>query len=303
MAGGGLAHYWRNNDDPFMPWYGPYPFGGQLGAVDAVTMIQSNFGDPGNLEVVARVGEQLSFFWRDSGPAFNWNGPYPLIADGNLVTGVTGNPILIQSRFGIQGNFELVVPLLGGGLAHFWRDNDDPTMPWHGPYVFGGDLGSVGDMTMIQSNFGDPGNLEVIASEGTSLFFFWRDSGPDFIWHGSYAITLADGGEPFVAGNPVLIQSRFGSKGNFELIDMEASFTRDGGVVHLWRDNDDPSLPWRQSTIFGVGTPVDALCMIESNFGDPGNLEVIARSGNQFVFFWRDSGPVFNWNGPFAITA
>ncbi len=39
-------------------------------------MIQSNFGTPGNLEVIARVGDRLVSFFRDSGPAFNWNGPF-----------------------------------------------------------------------------------------------------------------------------------------------------------------------------------------------------------------------------------
>jgi hypothetical protein len=29
-----------------------------------------------NLEVVARVGNKLAHFWRDSGPAFKWNGPF-----------------------------------------------------------------------------------------------------------------------------------------------------------------------------------------------------------------------------------
>jgi len=46
----------------------------------AVTMIQSNFGSPGNLEVICNAGGQLYFFWRDSGPSFTWNGPFPLRA-------------------------------------------------------------------------------------------------------------------------------------------------------------------------------------------------------------------------------
>ncbi|HET6675017.1 MAG TPA: hypothetical protein VFG71_06745, partial [Nitrospiraceae bacterium] len=53
----------------------PMRFGQALGTVDEVTMIQSNFGSPGNLELIARVGQQLHFMWRDSGPAFQWNGP------------------------------------------------------------------------------------------------------------------------------------------------------------------------------------------------------------------------------------
>ncbi len=39
-------------------------------------MTQSNFGDPGNLEVVAQTANLLAFFWRDSGPSFTWYGPY-----------------------------------------------------------------------------------------------------------------------------------------------------------------------------------------------------------------------------------
>ncbi|MFD0529673.1 hypothetical protein ACFQ1I_27105 [Kitasatospora arboriphila] len=42
-------------------------------------MIQSNFGSPGNLELIARVRDTLQFFWRDSGPAFHWNGPWRLL--------------------------------------------------------------------------------------------------------------------------------------------------------------------------------------------------------------------------------
>jgi hypothetical protein len=145
-----------------------------------VPLAESNFGNPGNLELIARAGSQLHFFWRDSGPAFTWNGPYPIIGD------VQGRPALLQSRFGRKGNFELVTPLVGGGLAHLWRNNDDPALPWNGPYPFGAGTGYYSAATMIQSNFGDPGNLEVVAQTGNLLAFFWRDSGPSFIWHGPY---------------------------------------------------------------------------------------------------------------------
>ncbi|MBI3952175.1 MAG: DUF4185 domain-containing protein [Acidobacteria bacterium] len=49
----------------------------------------------------------------------------------------TGGLSFFQSRYGRQGNFEVVVLLAGGGLAHYWRDNDSPGLPWHGPIVFG----------------------------------------------------------------------------------------------------------------------------------------------------------------------
>ena len=147
-------------------------------------MIQSNYGNPGNLEVVANAGGKLQFFFRDSGPLFIWNGPFE-IEHGFAVA---GNPVLIQSRFGVKGNFELVVPAASGGLTHFWRNNDNPLMPWSGPTQFGQSLGQVTGVTMIQSNFGSPGNLEVICNAGGQLYFFWRDSGPSFTWNGPFPL-------------------------------------------------------------------------------------------------------------------
>jgi hypothetical protein len=47
----------------------------ELGTVDAVTMIESNYGAIGDLEVVARVGTGLHFLWRDSSADNAWHGP------------------------------------------------------------------------------------------------------------------------------------------------------------------------------------------------------------------------------------
>ena len=138
-------------------------------------MIQSNFG-PGNLEVVARVGNRLAHFFRDHEAPFTWHGPV------FFEEGVAGNPVLIQSNFGKNGNFELVTPLSTGGLGHFARDNDAPGFPWSGPTRFGTDLGMVDAVGLIQSNIG-PGNLEVIARVGTALRQFMRDHMPPFARH------------------------------------------------------------------------------------------------------------------------
>jgi hypothetical protein len=65
--------------------------------------------------------------------------------------GVSGVPILIQSRFGNKGNFELLTPMASGGLAHYWRNNDDPFVPWFGPIRFGQEAGRFEAVGMIQS--------------------------------------------------------------------------------------------------------------------------------------------------------
>jgi hypothetical protein len=306
LVGGGLAHYWRNNDNPQLPWSAPAPFGHSAGQIDAATMIQSNFGSPGNLEVVARTADRLIFFWRDSTSPFIWHGPYPVASEGAggscgraPVTGVAGNPVLIQSRFGQRGNFELVAPLATGGLGHWFRDNDDPALPWRSAPVFGQSVGVIDAVTLIESNFGTPGNLEVIARTGDRLIFLWRDSTQPLSWHGPYPL-VADGVPVTgVAGNPLLIQSKFGTKGNFELV----APTKSGGFAAYWRDNDNPSLPWHGPTRVETPTPFQALSLIQSNFGAPGNLEVVSRISDQLALSWRDSGPQFIWNGPSDFTS
>jgi hypothetical protein len=179
----GIVFQWRNNDDPSMPWSAQQVFGQVLGRVTAVTVIQSNYGNPGNLELMALAGNDLYFFWRDSGPAFQWNGPY------HIAGGISGNASLIQSRFGTKGNFEMAVPLAAGGLAHFWRNNDSSAMPWSAPIPFGASVGHVTACSLIESNFGSPGNLEVLATVGNRLAHFWRDSGPAFHWNGPIWVT------------------------------------------------------------------------------------------------------------------
>jgi hypothetical protein len=179
LAKGGLAHFWRDNDDPTYPWYGPFTFGSDV-KYEAATLIQSNFGEPGNLELIARSNDKIVFFWRDSKPEYQWNGPFI------LDQGIAGCPSMIQSKFGQKGNFEMVTPLAFGGLGHYWRDNDDENLCWHGPLMFGTRLSKIDSVTLIQSNFGTPGCLELVANVGGELAFFWRDSGPDLRWNGPF---------------------------------------------------------------------------------------------------------------------
>src|SRR5262249_54939193 len=91
---GGLGHFFRNLDDPSFPWSGPIAFATDQGQVDACSLIQSNFSTqfvntgvqgPGNLAVVARVGNNLQAYFRDD-VAFTWSGAT------TITTGVTGVP-------------------------------------------------------------------------------------------------------------------------------------------------------------------------------------------------------------------
>ena len=271
---GGTVHLWRNNDAAGYPWSAPAWFG--AGAVQAVALLRSNYGSPANLEVVARVGTQLIHFYRGNDLIWRRN--------GGFANGVSGTPGFVQSTWGTRGNFEVVAPLATGGLAHWWRNND-AGQAWSAPKAFGGTT-RYEAVALIQSSYGSPGNLEVVARTGNVLHHFWR--GSNLQWHGPGQIATG------VAGTPALIEGTWGATssrpGNFELVSPLAG----GGLGHWWRNN-DASQAWSGPAAFGAGT-VDAVGLVQGNFGSPGNLEVVARVGRRLEHYWRDSATL-RWSG------
>jgi hypothetical protein len=320
QASGGLAHYSRVNIDPTLPWAGPETFGTNVGSFDAVTMIQSNFttGGPGNLEVVARWSGGLLFYWREDVPPYVWHGPtmFPLTLPGSGT--VRGNPAMIQGKFGNRGNLELVTPVGDGGLAHYWRDNDAPGTPWHGPTLFAQDIGLFDAVTLVQSDFGSAGgagNLEVIARVGGQLFHYSRQDTPPWNWSGPFVLPLSAPGQNsrLASGYPAFVESRFGPilKGYFQVVTPLAA----GGLAHYTRDNNTPGLPWRGPEIFGTDVGLfDAVSLIHSTFSSSnsgiGNLEIVTRFQNVLLHFWREDNlqiaDVSNfstvWYGPWIVT-
>jgi len=309
LAAGGLAHYSRSNDLPFVPWFGPATFGQDVGRFDAIGMIQSNFtAGPGigNLEVVARFGGDLLYYYRDDVPPYTWHGPVTM--NGFSPRLFTGNPVLIQGRFEQRGNFELVVPLADGGLAHYDRANNETGVPWYGPNVFATELGRFDAVIFVQNNLtegANKGELELIGLSQGELFFYVREDIPPYQWFGP--LRPAGFVQQIFSGNPVLIQGRFAAGGstfgNYELVVPLAA----GGLAHYYRANQEAGRPWHGPTIFGqdVGR-FDAISLIQSNFSAGagiGNLELVARLGEELVTYWRDDTSPFAWYGPCPIVA
>ncbi|MCP3936374.1 MAG: right-handed parallel beta-helix repeat-containing protein, partial [Actinomycetia bacterium] len=188
-------------------------FGETLGVFDGVTLIQSSFssgGNVGNLEVIARQGKNLHAFFRgDTQETLAWRQGIQIAGDA------AGDPVLIQSSFGAEGNFELVYPSTLGGVAHRYRANDEDKYPWLDGGRFATELGDVDGVSLIQTTYTsdeDPeGNLEAIVRKGQNLHHFYRaytgDTPNPFEWRrGAHFANDA-------SGDPVLIQSSFGVKG------------------------------------------------------------------------------------------
>jgi hypothetical protein len=179
----------------------------------------------------------------------------------------------------------VVVANRRSGLSHYWRSNDDSGNPWRGPELFATNRAFDG-VSLIQSNFG-PNNFEVVAvargATGPKLLHYWKSPRGPIVWHGPTALPGSENVRP----NPSLIQSSYGTKGNFELVVPTGS-----GLLHFWRDNDDPDQPWQRPTTFGLGHHFSMVSLIQSNFGlGPDNdLAVVAISNRGEKFYYqRDS--------------
>lgn len=166
---------------------------------------------------------------------------------------------LTRSRAGESGNFEVVIPWPDGGLAHFWRDNDDPAKAWHGPTLFG--RGRYQGASVIESDFrtfdGRLGNLEVVAvAENGDAEHWWRENGGTFRW--SQAPTVVSGAQ----GVPALTYSgaRFKDSGFF--FDLDAHQPSEffvvipskGGGFNMFRhrNNERPN-PYRSGSTLPNG--------------------------------------------------
>ena len=156
---GGLAHFYRDNDTSGNPWNGPFPFATNQGACDGVSLIQSRYSTefqttgtqgPGNLAVVADFSGTLYYIERED-VTFTWS-----TSPVTITTGVYGIPSFIQAKpgtYGTTGNYELVTPLTTGGLAHYYRNNDNPSLPWIFGTTFGTEWGIFDAASVIQTRY------------------------------------------------------------------------------------------------------------------------------------------------------
>lgn len=92
-----------------------------------------------------------------------------------------------------------------------------------------------------------------------------------------------------------LVQSNWGSKGNFEVVTPLAA----GGFAHVWRNNDVSGFPWSGPSYYSAGF-ADDVALIQSSFGSPGNLEAVARFGDRLAHYFRTSDLKWHTGSQFA---
>jgi hypothetical protein len=270
----------------------------------AVVRVASNDGTSDSLL-------ELAF----DGMSQTWSVVGPVGVSGQALSGVTGNPVLIQCSFAQQETLELLVPV-NDTVQHLTKDLStggwaarsagisfaaSPNPPFQPPT----NLGSVSaplvqaprSIACIQSNYGAPANLEAVVGLGpitesgiSTLESWYYDSWREG-WFRIGTVVPTDGPISDINGDPILFQSKIGSQGDFELLVPSGD-----SIVHLFRDNDG-ARTWRRrasgvvyagGTITGNGmhgpqifenpTPVAVAAWqgIDGVAGSP-NLEAIVR--------------------------
>jgi hypothetical protein len=290
LAEGGLVICSRQGSNFDTPWRGPTISTLDRYPLEAGSLIWSTFGAP---EMVYRSGDRLLFTVRDA--ALHWVGPFPIAVyrgsdlPPREVAGVSGTPGFIQvATPGKEvGDFVVVTPLAGGGLAFYRRDNVRISFRWSGPERFEQRLGKIDAVTVAEG--AQPGSIEVVARASGRLF------------HGIYGsdrqlsklkpIVTEQGSITNAGADPSLIRGGLGRARNLELIVPLSG----GGIAHYWRDEDSVDRPWHWAATFGEHVQVRGAALV-FNEASPGKFEAVARIGQKLVRFWRDNSGT--WHGP-----
>jgi len=288
-VGGRLAHIWRDAGDRTFPWHAGHSYnfhptpsssGSALVSTDpvGVSLIRSSIkgdGQRSNFDAIVRMhsrmdptkrGDVLSFCGFDTAKR-QWSAVSHIIADGQLVDGVTGDVALVQSNFGAIGNYEMLVPT-GSELRHYWRNNDNVNYQWHRGHIyqFGGAgqgsgstaqsvLDPVGVAMLVSSIKGDGihGNFDVVVrmrprldlgGGGDRLYFCAFDTGSSQ-WTSPRPLLVDGHAIEHVSGKVAFMQSSFGNIGNYELL-VPIGFE----LHHYWRNNDDPQFAWHAGHVY-----------------------------------------------------
>jgi C1A family cysteine protease len=178
---GRLAHWWRQDGAPWT-WSESTRFASNV-AFSGASLIQSNYGTQGNLELVCVLESgQMQHCWRDDDHGMAWH------AGTTFGSGCSSGPCMIEGQFGASsendiGNFELCVAA-GGRAQHWWRDNHGDGQ-WRQSATFGDSVQAV--VALIEGSFGF--NLEVILLRADrKLQHWWRDGAG---WHEGVVIGSA----------------------------------------------------------------------------------------------------------------
>ena len=213
------------------PIFGPIDVNGIPG------FIQSDYGAPGNFEVVVlRANGMLEHWWRDDGAGLGF--PWHLGSDFGTNIAHSSSTLIQRWDHGL----DLIAVNKDGSMQRWWRD-DPHTMTWAACEKFGNNVSS--SPVMIRSGYGEsdenfPGNYELCVAVNGLIQHWWTAGNAPATWSNSASFGTNIVGKSIqqVLG---LIESSFGF--DLELV----ALLNDGSLQHFWRDGNG----WHAGPVFG----------------------------------------------------
>lgn len=207
------------------PTFGPTDADGLPG------FCQSDYGAPGNFEVVVRTADgRLTHWWRLNGPPWTWSESTRFASNVRF-----SGPTLVQTRARQLD----VVCVLNDGRMQLWRRDDPHGFTWGALDTFGSGIESPPCMVEGQFSAADEntqGNYELCVASGGRIQHWWRANTGDRLWRNS-----ATFGHD-VQAVASLIEGSFGF--NLEVIALRF----DRKLQHYWRDGSG----WHEGVIIGT---------------------------------------------------
>jgi hypothetical protein len=142
-----------------------------------------------------------------------------------------------------------------------------------------------------------PYNIDALVLEGSNIVHYWMD-GSSLKWsRGPVVSTKATAPASMVES---AARSNTNDPGNFEALIPEGS-----NLVHYWRNNSDPNLPWA-STVVVSSNSSGAASIAMAGYGSLGypNLEALVQEGNTVYHYTRNNQvPNTPWTRDVAVAA
>ncbi|MEV7616729.1 C1 family peptidase [Streptomyces sp. NPDC089799] len=236
-----------------------------------------------NVEMLTAGGDgRLRHWWRAGEEPCRWSRARWPAFGGDA----SGQPSFTGTTY--NRNMESLHVTPAGRLHHWYYEQSART--WRDGGLFGaeGDAAPGSTPAFIQSDYGQPGNFEVVVRTADGrLRHWWRINGSPWTWNdgGCFASRIAHYG-------PALVQTRA------RRLDLVAART-DGRMQRWWRD-DAAGFVWRPGEVFGSGI-VSAPCLIESQYDardedTAGNYELCAvGAGGRVEHWWQGNARGSAW--------
>lgn len=267
---GGLAHLRTLRGSPLNWDHVAWLASGPIEGVTAVR--RRSIGSDDRYDLVVTDSGWAAHYHRRPRERFGWYGPT------RFLSGVRGQPALLE--IGLPGleRLEALLPHSSRGIVHA---RFAPLLGWRRVGVFGTELGRADAAALLETNAALGWQSHAVIRVGARLMHFVHRPWPFEGWTSATELPPTS-----VSGNPAVMQSRFGDRGNFELLVP----TQSGGVEHWWRDNDAAGDRWTRAASFAAGD-VLATSIFQKDGENDVRLEAVLRYRDHVEHWQRtDSG-------------